>query len=95
MAGSLDPGIRYLKDFGRDDRVSMEAVKISYIINNSGDWDGDLIQALFHPIAATEILNIILGSNHQQDRWVWVVEKEGRFNVRSAYKFFLNLQSDI
>lgn len=51
----------------------MEGVKASYILNNRGDWDKDLIQALFHPLAAAEILKIRLGSTFQQDRWVWGV----------------------
>lgn len=88
-------GIRCLKDYGRDDQVSMEAVKVSCIINNKDDWDGDLIQALFHPIVVAKILKIRLGSIHQQDRCVWAKEKEGRFSVRSAKNFFRNFQSDI
>lgn len=84
------PGLSCLKDFAWHVQVSNETTKVSSIINNRGDWDEDLIL----PLAVSEILKIRLRFDQHEDRWVWAVDKEDKFSVKSAFKFFCNIQNE-
>lgn len=59
----------------------------------NGWWDVAKVKALFKISIATEILRIGIMPNDQVDILVWVLEKDGCFNVKSAYKLITTVQS--
>lgn len=68
-----------------------EDIKVSNIITDDGGWDTELINSIFHPRLAGDILKIRLGPGHHRDCWIWGEDKSGKFSVHNAYKAFFNL----
>lgn len=50
------------------------------------------VRALFYPNVTAAILKTTIGLAHCEDKWTWIEEKIDNFNVRSAYRLFINLQ---
>lgn len=93
----LDPwvlGNRSIKNFYTDCEEDVQDLKVSYIIKPDGKWDSKLNFSLVHPWIVDEILKIRLGSMQHRDKWIWLEDRRGVFSVRSAYKFFTNMQRE-
>lgn len=57
------------------------------------EWRMELIHRIFLPQVANLIGSIALSSQLHDDKQIWVVTTNGRFNVRSAYKLAMELSS--
>ena len=57
---------------------------VSDILNDIGQWNEELIRAVFFPVDANAILRIPL-CPQEEDWWAWEPEKHGEFLVKSAY----------
>lgn len=55
-------------------------------------WDVPLVQQIFHPFDADEILKLRIPHEPGEDTIAWHFEKSGVFSVRSAYRLGLNLK---
>ncbi|KAE8661658.1 hypothetical protein F3Y22_tig00113725pilonHSYRG01685 [Hibiscus syriacus] len=53
----------------------------------------EVVGALFQALMARAILSVHLPMDRRPDRLVWRMEHHGRFTVRSAYNFLLDLDS--
>lgn len=94
----LDPWVpryRFLDNFFNGDHENLQNVMVNSLINGDERWDSDLINTLFNPQIIREIYKIRLGSLHQKDIWIWTIDRRGNLSVRSAYKFFNNLQREL
>lgn len=60
----------------------------SLINNNTKWWNIEEIIALFNLNIETGIMKIIFCLEEQKDKLTWTQEKNGRFSVRSTYRFF-------
>lgn len=63
------------------------------IDTDTREWKMEIIHSIFLPYEADLIGGIALSSQLPDDKQVWVVTVNGRFNVRSAYKFALEFSS--
>lgn len=55
------------------------------------EWKMELIHRIFIPQQADLISGIALSSQLPDDKQIWAVTANGRFNVRSAYKLAMEL----
>ncbi|XP_058006723.1 uncharacterized protein LOC131182096 [Hevea brasiliensis] len=55
-------------------------------------WNLQLVQSLFNPIQAKEILSIPIASSGFVDSLVWHFERNGRYSIRLGYKLLVNLE---
>ncbi|KAG2726382.1 hypothetical protein I3760_01G109400 [Carya illinoinensis] len=68
----------------RDD-VRMDVVN-SLFLPNARAWDIPKLRALFDPNVVNNILKIQLFSGGMDDCWVWSLEHNGMFSVKSCYR---------
>ncbi|CAN1248298.1 hypothetical protein LINPERPRIM_LOCUS6681 [Linum perenne] len=67
--------------------TDMEAIWVrDLLIPGSREWDAELIEELFTPRDAREILSIALSPQAETDRRIWMLGKTGEYIVRSAYR---------
>jgi len=57
---------------------------VSDILNDIGQWNEELIRAVFFPVDANAILRIPLRPQEEDSR-AWEPEKHGEFSVKSTY----------
>ncbi|XP_026452769.1 uncharacterized protein LOC113353346 [Papaver somniferum] len=58
------------------------------------EWNSSLLDQLFNPVLVQHILQITIHPS-RADRLVWLLEKNGRFNVKSCYKKMYQKSSSI
>ena len=61
-----------------------EVTLVSDLLNDTGQWNEELIREVFFPVDANAILRIPLRPQ-ELDWWAWEPEKHGEFLVKSAY----------
>jgi hypothetical protein len=64
--------------------VGQEVTFVSDLMTEAGQWDEDVIRAIFLPIDARAILRIPVRLQ-EEDWWAWEPEKHGEYTVKSAY----------
>jgi len=62
-------------------------------LNESTDWNRNLISSIFLPVDVEAIMRIRVPERIMNDQIAWHYEKSGQFSVKSAYKLALKLQS--
>jgi hypothetical protein len=62
------------------------------IHEETNTWNTDILRELFYDHDVQTITNIELPNSPQPDRFVWHLEKNGLFTVRSAYRLAFNLK---
>ena len=62
-------------------------------LNESTDWNRNLISSIFLPVDVEAIMRIRVPERIMNDQIAWHYEKSGQFPVKSAYKLALKLQS--
>lgn len=65
----------------------------SLIYSNTMEWNTQKIRALFNPIIAVDILKIVICPRDHKYKWTWAQEKNGKYTVKSAYRFFREQQN--
>ncbi|KAL6176694.1 hypothetical protein ACLB2K_053327 [Fragaria x ananassa] len=66
---------------------------VSDLISHTGIWNTALIYGNFSVEEADEILSIPLSSREVGDRAAWHLEKNGKFTVKTAYRFSFSTSS--
>ncbi|XP_062028872.1 uncharacterized protein LOC133744858 [Rosa rugosa] len=64
-----------------------EVAGVQDLISNTGSWNVELINRLFSVEEAEAILSIPLSSRNVEDRLVWKLERDGKYSVKTAYRF--------
>ncbi|KAF4383798.1 hypothetical protein F8388_023490 [Cannabis sativa] len=54
-----------------------------FIIRNNR-WNSQMVREWFNPTDAAATLNIDLPDERVEDSWIWIVEQNGNFSIRSA-----------
>ncbi|KAF7838995.1 uncharacterized protein G2W53_007477 [Senna tora] len=67
------------------DDGSREA-KVCSLMDEAGSWDQERIRGIFEPTVAEAILKIPLSSRGRGDVWIWSLNGNGIFSVKSSYK---------
>ncbi|XP_060972636.1 uncharacterized protein LOC133038486 [Cannabis sativa] len=82
-----DPWIPHGKDFSPKPVVSYgnEDSKVADLLLPNGGWDITKLNALFNQETVTAILKGGHPSGQGRDRWVWTLERNGKFSCKSAY----------
>ena len=85
---ATDSWIPGVPDFKPDANTSLpqDMVKVSDLISYTGVWNEGLVRQVFTPNEASAILAIPLSYEDASDRVVWRLEKNGDFNVKTAYR---------
>ncbi|GMI88064.1 hypothetical protein like AT3G09510 [Hibiscus trionum] len=64
--------------------------KVSDFMDDSGSsWNISLVNEVFNPEEAEEVLSIPISSYRTQDRLIWTGEHSGVYSVRSGYRLLL------
>ncbi|XP_019157575.1 PREDICTED: uncharacterized protein LOC109154171 [Ipomoea nil] len=63
--------------------------KVNGLINDSGDWDHEVLQDLFLPADIDRILATPI-SPHIKDTWYWKGDSRGIYSVRHGYHMLTN-----
>ncbi|XP_061999224.1 uncharacterized protein LOC133716539 [Rosa rugosa] len=80
------PGVQDFKPM--DNSIAANEVQqVSDLMIQAGLWNTSLIRRLFPLTEADAILSLPLSSRYVDDRVVWRLEKNGRFSVKTAYRF--------
>jgi hypothetical protein len=58
---------------------------VSELLTASGQWNEELIRAVFIPVDANAILRIPVRPQ-DDDWWAWELEKHGEYSVKSTYR---------
>ncbi|XP_042952134.1 uncharacterized protein LOC122289223 [Carya illinoinensis] len=66
----------------------------SLMMQNPRRWDMEKVRSLILAREANEVLCIRLPSENVPDTLVWEHEKSGMYSVKSAYQFFLFMETD-
>jgi ribonuclease HI len=82
-----------LKITGKKKNTRIKRVK-ELFGNGTNGWNEDLVNSLFYPHDAEEVLKIRVGPNQVQDSVAWNAEKNGLFSVKSAYKLAINIKKE-
>lgn len=61
--------------------------KVSVLIDDKGCWKEDKVRQYFCAEDAMSILHIPLGKSCTTDRLIWIGTNNGKFSVKSAYKY--------
>ncbi|XP_074315734.1 uncharacterized protein LOC141651944 [Silene latifolia] len=56
-----------------------------------GGWDNSKVRSIFLPIDQQRILNMRVGRAETEDIWLWDLERNGEYSVKSAYKALVGL----
>jgi hypothetical protein len=56
------------------------------LVNNGNEWNGQLINQLFIPIEAQQILKIPIIDSSQEDSLTWEGTPDGNYTVKSGYQ---------
>ena len=84
LAGSSTRQIVFLRHYFPDDAT------VSYLINTDHhEWKTQLIEHMFLPHEASSILGMPLSSHACLDTVIWPHTTNGRYSVRSAYRFLM------
>jgi len=65
--------------------VGQEVTHVSELMTDTGQWDEQMIRAIFLPIDARAILRIPVRPQ-EEDWWAWEPEKHGEYTIKSAYR---------
>lgn len=69
-----------------DEREEMEMSRVADLIDHrTGKWKKEIIESLFLPEIANQIIAMPLSVNGGEDRRIWRFTKNGMFTVKSAY----------
>lgn len=63
------------------DEVETVATLVDFSIRS---WKVQSVQVLFNPSVADNILKLRLSTFQSSDKWIWGVDSNGRFTVRSV-----------
>ncbi|KAF7825130.1 putative RNA-directed DNA polymerase [Senna tora] len=63
-----------------------EEAKVCSLMDEAGSWDQERIRGIFEPTVAEAILKISLSSRGRDDVWIWSLNGNGIFSVKSSYK---------
>jgi hypothetical protein len=83
-----------LKIIGRRKFTRIKWVK-SLLGNGHNGWNVRLVQEIFLPHDAEEILKTKIPNQTTYDKIAWHYEKDGNFSVRSAYKLAYTIREGI
>lgn len=72
---------------------AIQGQMVSCLLDENGDWDGDLIRDIFDSRDVNVILSISLNAE-SQNTWYWRREKMGNYSVKSAYTLLQELNTD-
>ncbi|GAU15609.1 hypothetical protein TSUD_108680 [Trifolium subterraneum] len=79
---------------------SPQPIKPTYVkvkdlmTNSSNDWNAPLINQLFIPQEAQQILNIPITDRSQDDTLTWDNTTDGNYSVKSGYKAIMEWETD-
>lgn len=91
-----DPWVPHLPDFIiYDAKPSVSKFDVVEDMKNPliGAWKQDKIKEVFFFLVSKAILKVPIASRGGQDRFLWYFDRKGCYNVKSGYKFLVNIRS--